>query len=302
VAVSTAGGARVWERGRLDARQGARQILFGRMYEDAAIEVAAFRERSRIFCIASAGCTAGALAERHEVVAVDINPVQLAYAQARLAGRPAERGAAERFMSMGRHFAPLVGWSPERVRSFLDLADPAEQVLYWRQHLDTRRFRTAVDGLMSLTALRAFYAEDLLDFLPARLGSVMRGRMARCFSRHPNRTNPYARALLVGDLPPASVPRSAAKLRLVHADAASFLEAQPPGSFDGFALSNILDGSDVAYRGRLAAAVLRAASPDAVVVRRSFREPPPDCPDNHAADDRSMLWGLVEVVPAAKPI
>jgi len=29
----------VWERGRLGTRVGPRQVLFGRMYEDAAIEL-----------------------------------------------------------------------------------------------------------------------------------------------------------------------------------------------------------------------------------------------------------------------
>ena len=40
VAVSTA--VTVWQRGRLDARVGPRQVLFGRMYEDASIELDAF--------------------------------------------------------------------------------------------------------------------------------------------------------------------------------------------------------------------------------------------------------------------
>ena len=42
----------VWERGRLDARVGPRQVLFGRMYEDASIELDAFRPGGRILCIA----------------------------------------------------------------------------------------------------------------------------------------------------------------------------------------------------------------------------------------------------------
>jgi len=295
---STAGGT-VWARGRLDGRRGNGQILFGRMYEDAAIECGAFRDGGRVFCIASAGCTATALAERHEVVAVDINPVQLDYAQERVAGRRARAGVAEHFMSLGRVFSPAVGWWPGRVREFLELDDPVAQGLYWRRHLDTRRFRAAVDGLMSLTALRAFYAEELLDFLPAHLGSVMRSRMARCFARHPNRTNPYARGLLTGELPGRIAPPPGPKIRWELADAASFLEAEPRGSFDGFALSNILDGADASYRRRLDSAVIRAARPGAVFVRRSFREPPVNSPDNHAADDRSMLWGMVEIAAVA---
>jgi S-adenosylmethionine:diacylglycerol 3-amino-3-carboxypropyl transferase len=286
-----------WRRGRFDARDGPGKVLFGRMYEDASIELDAFRPGGRVICIASAGCTAMALAPRHTVVAVDINPVQLAYAERRFAGDRGARGAAEHVMAFGRYFAPLAGWWPSRVRAFLDLEDPAEQSGYWRRHLDTARFRAALDGLFSLTALRAVYASPFLDFLPPRLGSVMRGRMERCFARHPNRANPYARALLLGELSITPPPAEAKAIRLVHADAAAFLEREPAGSFDGFALSNILDGADAAYNRRLVAAVKRAAAPEAVVVLRSFREPPAALATNRAAEDRAMLWGIVDARP-----
>ena len=197
----------VWERGRLDARVGPRQVLFGRMYEDPSIELGAFRPGSRVFCIASAGCTAMKLAPHHEVVAVDINPVQLAYAERRFDGDPGVRGRAERIMDFMRFFGPLAGWWPSRVRSFLDLDDPAEQMDYWQRELNTWRFRTSIDAFFSVTALRSVYAPRFLDFLPKRLGSVMRGRMERCFERHPNRTNLYARSLLLGELSSEPPPR-----------------------------------------------------------------------------------------------
>ncbi len=297
--MNAVGAGNVWERGRFDAAEGPGKILFGRMYEDASIELGAFAHGGRILCIASAGCTAMTLAPHCEVVAVDINPVQLRYAERRFAGQKAIRGTAERFMAFGRSFAPLVGWWPSRLRHFLDFDDPASQASYWRRHLDTPRFRAAIDGMLSLTALRAVYAAPFLDFLPARLGAVMRGRLARGFARHPNRENPYARALLLGELAEPAPPPEAADIRLVHADAAAFLEQQPAASFDGFTLSNILDGTDAAYERRLFAAVRRAAKPDATVVLRSFREPPPGHAYNLAADDRAMLWGIVDVRPAA---
>ena len=86
----------------------------------------------------------------------------------------------------------------------------------------------------------------------------------------------------------------------MHADAAAFLEGEPAGSFAGFALSNILDGANAEYERRLIAAVKRAAAKDAVVVLRSFREAPMEIPTNRAADDRAMLWGIVDVRPAAQ--
>ena len=112
-----------WESGRFDTRGGPKKILFGRMYEDVAIERAAFAPAaltrgSRVFCIASAGCTAMRLAERHEVTAVDINPVQLEYAQARVAGAPIRVGSAERIVAMGRTLLAPFGWRRATLAAF----------------------------------------------------------------------------------------------------------------------------------------------------------------------------------------
>lgn len=298
--VTTTVAGTAWERGRFDARGGPSKVLFGRMYEDASIECSAFSPGGRILCIASAGCTAMKLAPRHDVVAVDINPAQLAYAERRFAGERGVRGTAERVMAFGRALVPAAGWRGSALREFLELDDPDEQIAYWRRHLDTRRFRVAVDGLLSLASLRTVYASPFLDFLPPRMGAVMRGRMERCFARHPNRTNPYARALLQGELADEPPPREASGIRLVHADAAAFLEGEAAGSFAGFALSNILDGASPEYERRLIAAVKRAAATNAVVVLRSFREAPMEMPTNRAADDRAMLWGIVDVRAAAQ--
>jgi S-adenosylmethionine:diacylglycerol 3-amino-3-carboxypropyl transferase len=198
-------------------------------------------------------------------------------------------------MDFMRFFAPLAGWWPSRVRAFVELEDPAEQMEYWNRELNTWRFRAALDGLFSITALRSVYAPRFLDFLPRRLGKVMRSRMERSFSRHPNRTNPYARSLLLGELSSDPTPPEAKNIQLVHADAAGYLESQPARSFDGITLSNILDGVDDTYRQRLFAAVKRAAAPDGVTVLRSFGDAEADSPANRAADDRSMLWGTVLV-------
>lgn len=289
----------VWERGRFGAGAGPEAVLFGRMYEDAAIEAAAFPPGGRVLCIASAGCTAMRLSGRHPVVAIDINATQLAYARRRFAGDRGERGTAERVMGLGRSLAPLAGWWPHRLHAFLEMDDPDRQAAYWTRYLDTVRFRLAFDSLLSVAALRAFYAAPFLNFLPRRLGAVLRGRMARCFALHGNRDNRYARALLLGELGDAPAPPSARQIRLVHADAAGFLESEPPGSYEGFALSNILDGATPAYAHRLAVAVRHAAAPGAQVVLRSFREPTGAELDNRAATDCSMLWGIVAVQPAA---
>jgi hypothetical protein len=89
-------------------------------------------------------------------------------------------------------------------------------------------------------------------------------------------------------------------IEFVCADAADFLESSRPSAFEGFALSNIGDGASAEYLRRLRNAVKRAAAPHAVVVSRSFAAPGPDTTANWAAQDRSLLWGVVAACPIAE--
>lgn len=282
-----------WQSGRLGPGSGQR-LLFGQMFEDPALELDAFRHRDRIFCIASAGDIALALAPHHDVVACDINAMQLAYAQRRLLGAPRETGDADRLLTLARRARPLIGWGDELLRRFLSLTHGSDQVSYWRHHLDTWRFRTGLTVLLSRFALAFTYRHSLRRALPRDFSQVLHDRLERGFSRHPNASNPFARALLLGEPAPSLPPAPA--VTLVHADAAAYLEACSPGSFDGFTLSNILDGADAAYRRRLVQAVRHAASKDALVLTRSFAEPLSTL-DNHAPQDRALLWGAIEIAP-----
>lgn len=296
-ALSTSEATTPWTAGRLAGGSGPRRVLFGQMFEDSLIEQRAFAGRGKIFAIASAGCMAMALRQQHPVVACDINPVQLAYARRRLAGGGRELGDADRGMALVRRFAPLIGWSWVRVETFLAFEDPAAQLAYFHRELDTRRFRHGFDLLLSRPILGRVYAPELLACLPPHFGSVVRERMRRGFARHPNSSNPYARSLFLGE-PEPDAPPSGHEVEWVEGDAASVLEAAPEASFDGFTISNILDGAPAAYRDRLFRAMARAARPGAPLVLRSFGEPPAELKNNLAAEDRALLWGVVEVRPA----
>ncbi|HEY6986911.1 MAG TPA: hypothetical protein VH369_00930, partial [Bryobacteraceae bacterium] len=92
--------------------------------------------------------------------------------------------------------------------------------------------------------------------------------------------------------------RPVGPIRFACEDAASYLEACRPASFDAFSLSNIADGVPACYVGRLCRAIERAATPEAVVVTRSFAEPNRSIHENLAARDRSMIWGTVRVTGA----
>jgi hypothetical protein len=157
-------------------------------------------------------------------------------------------------------------------------------------------FRGCFGLLLSRPAMGLIYAKKFLECLPPYFGEVMRARLARGFAAHANAENPYARALLKGEMMDLRRPYGA-QIRFVLGDAASYLESCPAGSFDGFALSNILDGADEGYTQRLARAVWNAASEDAKVVIRSFREPWPGLTTNYAEQDRALIWGVVDVRP-----
>ena len=271
-------------------------LVFSRMFEDWSLETRVFPPGGRVFSIASAGCTAMALAARgHDVTAVDVNPAQVAFVRARLQGAPLAEGSVDRFLSRVRRASPVIGWTTSMLREFLSLDDVDAQRMCWSSHLDTWRLRATLGGLLSPIMLRVFYPAPLVRAVPRGFAAILRHRLTRGFSTHPNRTNAYAWFLLLGESPRVSLPAAAGTVNVVEADAAAYLESCPRGSFDAFTLSNILDAADVGYARRLHAAVEHAARPRAVIVMRSFAEPDSREEDEWARQDRALLWGAVKV-------
>lgn len=284
-----------WREGPFRARPLG--LIFGQTYEDPEIELEAFAPRSRVFSIAGAGSTARVLAAAgHRVTAVDINPAQLAYAEARAAGRLARMGAAERLLRFGRELARLAGWSRARLEAFLSLSDCGEQIDFWDRELDTARWRSAVGTLLAPRLLSLCYRSPFFRSLPRDFGPRVRQRLRRGWASHSNQRNPFAALLLLGRSlaePGAAI----SPIRFVCADAAEFLDSCEPGTFEAFSLSNIGDGASPEYLQRLQAVVEHASAPGAVVVWRSFQEPGAGMAGNRAGLDRSLLWGVVDVRP-----
>jgi hypothetical protein len=296
-ASATAAPATPWRHGRLRGAglPWARpRLLFGRMYEDPAIELGALPACGRILCVASAGDVAMALARSgREVTAVDVNPAQIAYLHGRLHGQPARAGTADRLMGLVRAALRPAGWHRRLLEEFCDLDDPAEQVRLWRERLATPAVHRLAALATSRPALGLAYERRFVTVSPARLGPALLGRVEAGLARHPNRPNPWARLLFLGRWP--DEPPGSARLGLVTGDVAAYLEGAPAGSFDGFALSNVLDGPGPAYRRRLLAAVRRAARPGAVAVLRTLGAPRSPADAGRAPEDRALLWGGIAV-------
>lgn len=285
-----------WLAGPFRAQQSG--LLFGAMYEDPAVELNVFAPDSQVFCIASAGCTALALsAAGHETTAVDVNPEQILYAQARATGGPVLEGTADRLLSKLRELFPLLGWTEGRLRHFLNMNTPKEQLSYWRDTLDTRRWRLAVDTALSTSLLPFVYRRNFLKCLPAYFGSILRRRLERTWREHPNDSNPYAKQFLLGITPPIPKP-TGQRIHFACEEAAIYLENCKPASFDAFSLSNIADGASPSYVVRLCRAVNRAARRAAIVVMRTLAEPKRFHLQNLAARDRAMIWGGIHVIEA----
>ncbi len=278
-----------WTAGRLKG-SGAPRLVFGRMYEDPEVEVAAL-PRGRVLAIASAGDVAFALAAAgREVVAVDVNPAQVEYVRARMAGGPALLGQADRYLARAAAALPLLGLTRDRLRRFFDLDDPGIQVDAWRR-LAGRRFRAAL-GVAFGPALRLAYRGDLAGALPAGFAAEVTDRLERGFGIHPNRGNPLARALF-GLPAAAAVPQG---IEVEQSEVIELLRAQPTRSFDGFAFSNITDGAQADFRDRLVAVARHAARPGAVAVLRTLGRPRSREDAARGATDRALIWGGIEVV------
>jgi S-adenosylmethionine:diacylglycerol 3-amino-3-carboxypropyl transferase len=251
------------------------------MFEDAELELGVFAPGSRVFCVASAGCTAFALAEHGcDVTAVDVNPAQTEYVRTRLEGAPSRSGLVDAILARFRRLG-----SSDALREFCELADPEEQVAFWDERIDAPLFRLAFAAAVRPPAIAAR--------LPPRLDMLVRGRLRRAFARHPNRDNPYVRGLLLGELPPP--PARGLRVRVETADAAEFLERCPPESFDGFTFSNVLDGAGRSFAPRLYRAAAGTAAPGAIAVLRTFGEPRSRDELERAARDRAPLWGAIRI-------
>ncbi|MFI5915809.1 DUF3419 family protein [Dactylosporangium sp. NPDC051541] len=289
-----------WLAGRLTAGRSAR-VMFGRMYEDHAVELGLLAPRSRVLAIASAGDTVAALAAAgHRVTAVDVSAAQLAYARGRLGGARAADGTAESILKIARRSAAVVvpGWRRAALEEFLGLEDPTAQAAHWRRHLDRPMLRalmfTALGSTRPVaTVLDRGFRAGLADLIPPRFDRALRRRLEAGLGRYPNRTNPWARRLLLGDTG-AVAPAQPSDVDWVRAEVVAHLRQVPAGTYDAVTLSNVLDGPPPAFAVDLVEALRHAVRFGGTAILRTFRDSSP-LPGRHLPD-RSLLWGATVAV------
>lgn len=290
--------ATAWRSGRLHAWNGPPQLLFGRMHEDWSLESCLFPPGGRVLCIASAGCTALALAARgHPVDAVDINPAQVQYVKARLAGAAHQDGAVDYLSSKARAALSWCGLDPHEIRNFLMMENPKDQVRFWKDTFDKGLRKVLMNFALNPLILRTVYSSQFVRSLPSGFSSILRRRFQSGFAYHSNRQNQYVWRLLLGCDPPfaAPTPPITDPVSVICSDAVDYLQSCSSHIYDGFSFSNILDGATKEYARRLIINAERAARPGAVIVLRSLMEPEDDEDAMRAAQDRSMIWGSINV-------
>ncbi len=165
--------------------------------------------------------------------------------------------------------------------------DIRKQRAYYRRSWDKGLWRAAFSMVLSKPILRLLYARGFMRELPTNFAQQMKGRVDEVFSRFPTATNPYLWQTFRGQVPLRdealplylqvenlqTIRANMNCVTLQHADAATYLEAQPPDSIDFFALSNILEVTTIEYSKRLFLAVQRAATPNAMMCLRSIFPP-----------------------------
>lgn len=266
-----------------------RGLPFAQVREDAEVElfVAGQRPIERGLIIASAGCTALALAPRGgHWTALDSNPAQLELCQ--LKARLLTNGNRDRILPLlrtGRVDRMLDGlaclyryglFRNARVREFFNLDDLAAQRQHFESYWDGRLWRGCFQLAIGqpLLFMRWFFG-SLTHSFPPNLATHLRHEVEAALLRSPARQNPYLWQLFLGGYPPGvwppylgDLPRDLSGLEWVKGDLLEWLEEQPSDSLDFFGLSNVPELASGPEIARLGKALVRVGRPGALVVLR----------------------------------
>jgi len=204
-----------------------------------------------------------------------------------IAGGILDQGTVERLHARWRRVYHRLVHSATRCERWFDLHDLEAQRQYYREVWDTRLrgvfLRLIVNPMLFRRASPTASQYTQID-RAAVLNAIV-GRLERALTAIPTATNYFLSRLLLGrflsghDGEPRYLHHDAydalahARERLtIHTDdLIGVLERTPPGTVNGFALSNVVDWLPPAAQERLLAAVMQAAAPGARLCIRSVQ-------------------------------
>jgi S-adenosylmethionine-diacylglycerol 3-amino-3-carboxypropyl transferase len=217
---------------------------------------------------------------------------------------------------------PLVG--RRHIDALFQTSDLAAQRTLYRRHWDKWQWRCLFRLALSGPLLRLVYGKPFVEQVPAGFEKLIKQRVDAAFTETPIAGNGYLWQTFLGRYPSGdqglpvylqsthhvAVQAALPGILLARGDAAGWLAGQPPASIGFFALSNILEVTRRDYAARLAAAIVAAAKPGAVVCLRSIFPPGPDdllrryprlVPDDAlsaelARSDRSLFCKFIQVL------
>lgn len=231
------------------------------------------------------------------------------------------QGRFERFIRLAALFIRLLQ-GPAKTRRAFELEGPEEQARFFDEHWNNRRWRFLMDTLFNKKRLakRGLNADYFTFDDGSRSFSESFQRRARhAFTELPVKDNHFLALYLLGsylneDAVPEylkeenfeAIKRNIDRLHPVTGDAKYWLEGQPEGEIDGFALSNICELMDLQDTHKLFTEIARTGSEGARLCFRNLmvpREVPGELApfvrkDEElsvaiAAADRSFIYGKV---------
>jgi S-adenosylmethionine:diacylglycerol 3-amino-3-carboxypropyl transferase len=348
------------------------RLMFGQVREDAAVEAWLLRQLkspSRVFVIASGGCTAFALLTHDcDVVALDISKAQIALVELKLllfgklgfdatraacvadarrvysavsqdlssesqqilsgikehmAGGLNNCGFIDRNMQLLLKVFYLFVHTKSQTEQFLSLDDPNQQKHFYKKSWCNLQWNLATSIACDKRFLALVHGHTALELVPDDFSQIILNKFERALTHFPNSTNCYLWQTFFARYPDGeagyplylqrhnaeAITNNLSRLDLVCQDALVWFRAQPSGSFDLIALSNILELLPKEYVDQLMPEIIRCARSGALVCIRcifprskpTFQDPSgvlvsePQLTASAEAMDRSTFCNFFEI-------
>jgi S-adenosylmethionine-diacylglycerol 3-amino-3-carboxypropyl transferase len=196
-----------------------------------------------------------------------------------------DQGVIERLHATWRRIYHRLVHPPAQCERWFELRDLEAQRRYYHEVWNTRVRHLFLRVVLNPVLFRWFSptAGQYTHIRPATMLSAIRNRLERALTVIPTATNYFLSRLLLGKFLSGSdgepcylhpgahdaIARARDHLTMHTDDLTGLLERTPPGTVNGFALSNVVDWLQPASQERLLRAVVRTAAPGARLCIRS---------------------------------